>query len=95
MTLEEAERVRTLLKTRDALVHNLKMVEECRAISGQISDGTNGLGFTWGGKGFGFQKEACREIKYLVAGYKADIAAIDQTIRHLASPNFPEKEECK
>ena len=91
MTLEEAEKVRELLDARDALAKKLREIEQCHAISGTISDGTNGLGFTWGGDGFGFQTEPCREIRYLIEGYKADIAAIDHTISHLASPNFPDE----
>lgn len=92
MTLDEAKRVRELLKERDALESDLQQIERCSSITGHINEGSNGLGFTWAAKDFGFRVEACREIQYLIDGYKADIAKIDATIAHLASPNFPTEE---
>ena len=84
MTLEEAERVRNLLKARDALMHDLQTVEQCESITGNINVGSSGYGFAWR------KKDGSCAIKYLIDGYKADIAAIDRLIAHLASPNFPE-----
>ena len=90
MTLEEAKRISDLLKLRGTIVHDLERVEQCRSITGTINDGANGLGFTRWGSGDGVKGEPCRETKYLIAGYKADIAVIDAMLESLSSPNFPE-----
>ena len=90
MTLEEAKRISDLLNKRGGLVHALERIEQCSSITGNINVGGNGYGIHWGCKDNGFQSGPCREIQYLIAGYKADIAAIDAQIESLNSPNFPE-----
>lgn len=88
MTIEEAKRISDLLKARGSLVHDLKNIEQCSSINGNINIGCNGLGFSWR-KSNGLEAKPDRELTYLIAGYKADIAAIDATLASLTSPNFP------
>lgn len=89
MTLEEANKIRDILKERDDLAYDLALVESCNSITGNIHDGYNGRHFGWH-KSNGLEAKPDRELTYLIAGYKADIAAIDATIASLASPNFHE-----
>ena len=72
MTLEKANEIRKLLNLRDYLISELNYFQECDSISGNINQGSNGLGFKW-------EKED-RQIKYLIDGATSEISKIEQII---------------
>ena len=85
MTLDEAKKVSDLLHAKDVLESDLREISRCNIIRAELCTDGGGRPVTW-------NKESNMEIRYLIDGYKADIAKINAVLESLASPNFPTTE---